>query len=336
MNCGVTKMFANKAYPIEAMEQPKDTLQESIAQQRKSLIGLLFEPLRALATACSVVWHDRDRLNEALIKAFPTVPYCKYLYALDINAVQISDNITYDGKIEGDYGRDRSQRPYMNEALPATGFLLSEAYISMRAKRPSLTAIQLVRNSDWAVIGFVGADFALRDLPLTRKLYEEPRAWRQIKGDPSIRGTVFHQTREDSEMDRHLDMVISVVEELMLDHGVFHVMLHFSSSRAVIWVMEDPYRYRLLDIDALIDPNSCLAYPKLPYPADALIPASQIRPLLEGLRKLRYMDEMFYLRSGTINIFNGIVGLTFSCDGSHYIPYDEFLNTDHALWLGRQ
>ena len=193
------------------MKQPKETLQESIAQQRESLIGLLFEPLRALATACSDVWGDRERLNEALIKAFPTVPYCKYLYALDTNAIQISDNITRDGKIEQDYGRDRSQRPYMNEALPATGFLLSETYISMRAKRPSLTAIQLVRNSDWAVVGFVGADFALRDLPLTRRLYEEPRAWRQIKGDPSIRGTVFHQTREDSEMDRHLDTVLSVV-----------------------------------------------------------------------------------------------------------------------------
>lgn len=316
------------------MKQPKESLQESIAQQRESLIGLLFEPLRALATACSEVWGDRERLNEVLIKAFPTVPHCKFLFALDTNAIQISDNITYNGKIEQDYGRDRSQRPYMNEALPATGFLLSETYISMRAKRPSLTAIQLVRNSAWEVIGFVGADFALRDLPLTRKLYEEPRAWRQIKGDPSIRGTVFHQTREDSEMDRHLDTVLSVVEELMLDHGVFHVILHFSSSRAVIWLMDDPYRYRLLDIEALTYPDSCLAYPKRSYPDDALVSAQQVREVLDGLRKLRFMDEMFYLRSGTLNIFNGIVGLTFSCDGSHYIPCDEFLSTDQAFWVG--
>ena len=316
------------------MQQPLDTLQESISQQRESLIGLLFEPLRALAKACSEVWGDRERLNEVLIKAFPTVPYCKYLYALDTNAIQISDNITHNGKIEQEFGRDRSQRPYMNEALPATGFVLSETYISMRAKRPSLTAIQLVRNANWEVVGFVGADFALRDLPLTSKLYEEPRAWRQVKGDPSIRGTVFHQTREDSEMDRHLDTVISVVEELILDHGVFHVMLHFSSSRAVIWVMDDPYRYRLLDIDALTDPDSCLAYPKVPYPADALVPAPQVRTVLDGLRNLRFMDEMFYLRSGTINIFNGVVGLTFSCDGSHYIPYDEFLSADQAFWVG--
>jgi hypothetical protein len=43
---------------------------------------------------------------------------------------------------------------------------------------------------------------------------------------------------------------------------------------------------------------------------------------------------MFYLRSGTLNIFNGIVGLTFSCDGTHYIPYAEFLKMDHAFWVG--
>jgi len=40
------------------------------------------------------------------------------------------------------------------------------------------------------------------------------------------------------------------------------------------------------------------------------------------------------LRSGTLNIFNGLVGLTFSCDGSHYIPYDEFLRKDHDFWTG--
>ena len=56
--------------------------------------------------------------------------------------------------------------------------------------------------------------------------------------------------------------------------------------------------------------------------------------MLESFRALRLMDEMFYLRSATLNIFNGIVGLTFSCDGSHYIPYDEFLAMDNEFWMG--
>ena len=156
--------------------------------------------------------------------------------------------------------------PTWETSLLAMRLYLSDAYISLRERRPSLTALQIVRDEAGNALGYIGAYFGLRDLPLTRKLYEEPRYWRQIKGDPSIRGTVFHQTRSDSEMDRHIDTVLGVVAELMLYHGVFHVMLHFSSSRAVIWVMEDPYRYRLLDIKELIDPDICLAYPRTPYP----------------------------------------------------------------------
>lgn len=315
------------------MTHPTDTLQESIARQREALTGILKEPLHEIAEACSKVWGDRQQLNRVLIQALSTIPNCKFLYALNTDARQISDNISQSGFEEKDFGRDRATRPYMSEVVPSTDFLLSESYISLRARRPSLTAIQIVRDTAGNALGFIGADFDLRDMPLTRELYEEPRYWRQIKGDPSIRGTVFHQTRVASIMDDQLDTIISVVEELMLDHGVFHVILHFSSSRAIIWLLDDPYRYRLLDIESLIDPNICLAYPNQKYPDNALIPAEQIRPILENFQQLRFMDEMFYLRSGTLNVFNGIVGLTFSCDGSHYIPYDEFLNQEHAFWL---
>jgi hypothetical protein len=30
---------------------------------------------------------------------------------------------------------------------------------------------------------------------------------------------------------------------------------------------------------------------------------------------------------------NGIVGLTFSCDGSHYLTVDEFLDQEHPFWV---
>ncbi|WP_297461713.1 hypothetical protein [Ferrovum sp.] len=336
------------------MNQPKESLYKSIVQQREMLTESLYEPLHQLAEACSHVWGDRAKMEAALNKAFPSVPYCKFLYALDTNAVQITSNISREGLVVEHFGRDRSDRPYMSEALLATGFfdknreqhyqqwpylregvqatdfLLCEAYISLRALRPSLTAIQFVRNADGIVLGFIGADFALRDLPQTHQLYEEPRHWRQFVGDPPI-GTVPSQTRSKSVMDRHLDTVLSVVEELILDHGVYHVILHFSSSQAVVWVMDDPYRYRVLAMDMLTDPDSCMAYPKRPYPTDALVPAQQIRAVLDNLRELRSMNEMLYLRSGTLNIFNGIVGLTFSCDGSHYIPYDEFLKMDRVF-----
>ncbi len=308
------------------------TLQESIARQRELLTGMLSDPLKRAALNCSKVWGQREAIDDALQEVMQTMPYCKFLYALDTNAMQISDNISHEGMITADYGRDRSQRPYMNEVVPSSDFLLSAAYISLRARRPSLTAIQIVRDKQGNALGFIGADFDLRALPLTRDLYEEPRQWKQIKGDPSIRGNVFAQHRVESKMDRHIDIVLGVVEELMVDHGVFHIKLHFSSNRAVIWHYDDPYRYRLLDVDTLTDPNVCLAYPTTPYPKDAVIPATKIPEILQGLRQLRYMDDTLYLRAGAVNIFNGIINLTFSCDGSHYLPFDEFLNKEHAFW----
>ncbi len=312
----------------------RDDLQATVARQRAELKQTLEAPLRALAQRCSEVWGDRKALDAVLQAHFESVPHVRFLYALDTRARQISDNVAREGLIEADYGRDRSHRPYMREAVPATGFLLSKSYISLRERRPGLTAIQIVRDAAGRALGFVGADFYLQDLPHTRSVYEEPRGWRQIKGDPSIRGLVFHQTRSESEMDRHMDTVLGVVEALMVDHGVFHIMLHFSSSRAVCWTLDDPYRYRLLDIQTMIDPDSCLAYPRRTYPDEALVPAARIRGVLDGMRSLRFMDETFYLRTGTLNLFNGIVGLTFSCDGSHYVPYDEFLKMDVAFWMG--
>lgn len=316
------------------MNQVKETLQESIAHQRNELLDIVRVPLQQLATRCAPLWADRDRLDQALLEGLPTLTYGKTLYAVDTKGIQVSSNITAAGLAAESFGRDRSQRPYFREALPIRGALLSEAYISLLGKHPTLTAVQIVHDSAGATLGFIGLDFGLRDLPLTRKLYDEPVVWRQLKGDPSIRATVFHQNRVESTMDQHLDTVLGVVEELMIYHGVYHVILHFSSSRAVIWVMDDPYRYRLLDIDALIDPDMCLAYPKTPYPVDALVQPERIRSVLDSFRALRYMDEMFYLRSGTLNLFNGIVGLTFSCDGSHYVPYDEFLSVGNDFWMG--
>jgi hypothetical protein len=44
-------------------------------------------------------------------------------------------------------------------------------------------------------------------------------------------------------------------------------------------------------------------------------------------------DENIYLRMSSINLFNGMVSLTFSCDGTHYMRYDEFLGKDGPFWF---
>ncbi|VAW80184.1 hypothetical protein MNBD_GAMMA13-1039 [hydrothermal vent metagenome] len=309
---------------------------ESIREQRAALLEQLVSPLLSLARLCETVFPQRDAINRILEAEFERIPNCMYLYVTDLAGVQLSDNMGRGGHLdEQQYGRDRSARPYMKEAREDRDFVLSEAYISLSAHRPSVTALQTLYQYD-KLVGYLGADFDLRDLPATEDLYVEPGVWQQIKGDPAIRGTVFQQTRVDSALDKEIDQAMSILEELIVERGLFQFVLHFSSSRATIWVVDDPYRYRILQSDALTDPDVCLAYPRRGYPADAEIPAERIGSLLRGLRALRFADDTIYLRSASLNIFNGLISLTFSCDGSHYMPYSEFLDKDARFWFGEE
>ena len=311
----------------------KESWKDVLHRQRISLAEQLKNPLATLATQCADVWGDREALDIVLNDNFNTIPNCMFLYALDTRGIQITDNNSPGGLLPEHYGRDRSQRPYMREAVPAWGFLLSDAYLSLRANRPSVTALQLVRQGE-ETVGYIGADFDLRDLPDTAEHYEESNAWRQIKGDPAIRGTVFQQCRIDSLMDNNMEPAMAILEELITERGLFQAVIHFSSSRATVWFIDDPFRYRILDHEVLSDPDICMLYPHQAYPDDALIPADIIPNILNGLRQLRIADETLYLRSASINIFNGMISLTFSCDGSHYMSWREFLDKDMAFWLG--
>ncbi|MGD2117498.1 MAG: PDC sensor domain-containing protein [Chromatiales bacterium] len=309
------------------------SLKESIKRQRTSLFNMLVDPMSRAARACAKVWDDREKLDQRLLKSLASLPYGRFMYALGNDAVQISANASQEGLEQQDFGRDRSERPYMKEVSAKHDMTLSEAYISLRANRPSVTAIQKVYR-DGEQIGYLGADFDLRALPLTREIYEEPGQWQQLKGDPAIRSGVFQQHRIDSMLDEKIDQVLPVIEELMTENGVFHSKIHFSSNRCTLWFIDDPYRYRILPYDALVDPDVVLAYPNRPYPKTAIIKASEVRPILDTFKHLRFADDTIYLRAGSLNIFNGIVGLNFSCDGSHYIPHDQFLARDSEFWEG--
>ncbi len=308
-------------------------LHQRIRRQRATLYNMLIDPMHRAATRVRHAWDSREALDAELLASIQKVPYVTFLYALTPQGQQISANASAGGLIAEDFGRDRSGRPYMQQLDSEIDMVLSEAYISLRANRPSVTAIQKVMR-DKQLIGYLGADFDLRKLPITKDIYTDPLRWRQIKGDPAIRGQVFQQCRASSRLDEHIDQVLPVVEELITDNGVFHLKLHFSSSRATVWTLDDPYRYQVIDFDDLVDPDICLAFPHRQYPADAVVPKNSIGPIFDTFRHLRFADDTLYLRSGSVNIFNGIVGLNFSCDGSHYIPFDQFLAKDSEFWGG--
>ena len=318
-------------------------LKSAIRLQRQSLAAMLAAPLSELAHTCAAAMDAQEHKEadsrratvEAILSgALIALENCKHLFALDAEGVQFVDNITREGPDPVHFGRNRLDRPYMEGLEAGADFVLSEAYISRNSKRPMLTAVQVVRDADGNRLGYIGADFDLRELPGTVGLYPESKAWRQIKGDPAIRGGLFAQQRSQSLMDDRMDDILALMTELITEHGVFHGKLHFSSSRATIWMVDDPYAYRILSFDDMIDPDICLAYPRRPYTERAIVPAQDVRPVFDMFRALRFADENIYLRAGSLNVVNGMVGLNFSCDGSHYLRYDEFLANGLDFWFG--
>ena len=311
-----------------------NNLKESIRLQRELLTGLLGEAMLKLANRCAVSIDERERLETTLSDALPQLLHCKHLYVLDKDGIQVTDNITLVGPDHSHFARNRIDRPYMQGIIGSTDFKLSEAYISRNKRRPGLTAVQVIRNDGNERIGFLGADYDLRELPHTEECYQESYDWRQIKGDPAIRRVVFQQERIESQMDAKLDDIFPVVYELMTQHGVFHSKFHFSSSLLTIWLASDPFTYRILNFDELTDPDICLVYAKYAYHRRAIVPPESIMPAFELFRSLRFADENIYLRGGSLNVINGMVALNFSCDGSHYMRCDEFLTKNGDFWFG--
>lgn len=306
---------------------------DCIFTQRTQVASILRDPLASLADKCVSIWNEPERLNSMLVNNFESIPHCSYLYAVNKEGMQISGNVSEDGIETSNYHSSQSEKSYMKEVMPDWGFLLSDSYISLDGHRPSLTALQIVADNK-VTLGYLAADFDLRELPVTAALYTEPENWRQVKGDPSIRGNLFQQSRCESPMDGQMQNALSILEELIIERGIFQCQVHFSSSQITIWTIDDPFRYRILDQEAINDTDICLLYPSRSYSADAMIPRTVIREILERLQDLRMIDTTVYLRTASINIFNGMISLTFSCDGSHYMHYDEFLTKGINFWSG--
>jgi len=87
-------------------------------------------------------------------------------------------------------------------------------------------------------------------------------------------------------------------------------------------------------LKACVTQRICLAYSQRPYPKAAVIPPARVGEVFRTFGALRFMNETIYLRSGSLNNFNGVVGLNFSCDGSHYKPWNEFLEKKPGVLVG--
>ena len=152
-----------------------------------------------------------------------------------------------------------------------------------------------------------------------------PDRWLQIKGDPSVRAFLFQQSRAESLFDGELDRIHQIVHALLTRKGAFHIKVHYSSSQLTCWFADDAFRYRVFVKEEVLQDGFLDQFRDCGI--DHLQPV--IDPLdtlavLKEFRRLRTTDQTIYLRNGSINRINGLIGMTFSCDGAHYIDHKTF------------
>ena len=133
--------------------------------------------------------------------------------------------------------------------------------------------------------------------------------------------------------DERLDEVLARAGRLLRDYGVFHAKVHFSTGQVTLWLLSDPLRYRVYVKDEFLDPAFCTAFPRMTYTPWAVVRRRDVVRVLGEFRRLRTQDEQLYLRSGSLNVVNGQVGLNFSCDGSHYLDHADFLANAGRLYV---
>jgi CRP-like cAMP-binding protein len=184
-----------------------------------------------------------------------------------------------------------------------------------------------------------------------------------IKGDPTMRETVFDRERRESPMDKVLPDLTQKLQTLLIERCVSEVSLHFNSGEIRLTSIFDPFNYEVHPANKLIDTNYLdrhfpvldftektrlirRLYDTLATEFDTLalpghykesyrhryrnwqpLTQEEIARVIDKLQTLRTIQN-FYLRNMGISITRDAIRMQFNCDGTHIVStgdYDQFL-----------
>jgi len=156
-----------------------------------------------------------------------------------------------------------------------------------------------------------------------------PNRWLQIKGDPSVRGFLFQQQRVESLFDAPIDRIHEIAHTLLMRKGVFHIKIHYSSNQLTCWFTRDPYCYVKFLREEVLEDEFLDRFRNVESAGNEgrspVLGSREIKSIFKEFRRLRLTDQTIYLRNGSVNLIDGMINMGFSCDGTHYIDYKNFL-----------
>ncbi len=112
---------------------------------------------------------------------------------------------------------------------------------------------------------------------------------------------------------------------LLAHKGVFHTKIHYSSSQLTSWFARDPFCYEKFVREEVLADGFLDRFPEGDFAGrTSLIVPQDIVRIFAEFRRLRLTDQTIYLRNGSVNLINGMINMSFSCDGTHYIDHKTF------------
>lgn len=177
-----------------------------------------------------------------------------------------------------------------------------------------------------------------------------------IKGDPSLRESIFTRTRYESVVDTIMPQLKKCFIDLFLNYSVHQIYIHFNSGEVGVSTIFDPFEAEIHPANKLIDQGyldrhfSKIAYAEklnmikrlkaaveMDHTSQSLpdnlkksqedwmpVTPEQINTVISRLSDLRNIPDL-YLRNFTFNITRDAVRMQFNCDGTHVVSSSEYI-----------
>ena len=180
-----------------------------------------------------------------------------------------------------------------------------------------------------------------------------------LKGDPSLRETAMDRCRYESEIDQVFSKLEPVLEDLLINRGIYRLFIGFNNSEIRTNSIFDPLREEIHEANTLISPEyinrhfppisyddkvevmreiyrnlmSSSLFQKMPKHWQNIttkrhnkwepMTIEQIKNIIKTLKVMRNMPE-YYLRNFTLSMVQSVVRMQFNCDGTQIVTANNF------------
>ncbi len=190
--------------------------------------------------------------------------------------------------------------------------------------------------------------------------YFDDNLMRSVKGDKSLRESVYNRERTLNLVDENIDELLEVILFLLLSTGVYRIVIGLNNGEIKTSSVFDPFNVEVHLAEDLLVPDyvfnhfgtitveekealirryyQMLEHDKaFEYLSDEwqeafhqrnetmkqLTNEDELRYIIEHIPALRNLDG-YYLRSTVINLFNSTISMSFNCDGTQIMSHKKF------------